>query len=130
MSERVANGGEARVLSQLTRHELEKGARSKKKHPAFLSMATLQPHKLSESQVGLALTWLGDATAAQCLDAGRCQARLSQLLPTNPLLTFNLALDAGCKFPNTICLDYTDELILSVFNAHELLLLQSRQTVR
>ena len=100
MSERVANGGEARVLSQLTRYELEKGARSKKKHPAFLSMATLQPHKLSASQVGLALTWLGDATAAQCLDAGRCQARLSKLLPTNPLLTFNLALDAGCKFPN------------------------------
>ena len=57
----------------------------------------------SASQVGL--VWLGDAAAAQCLDAGR-----SKLLPTNPLLTFNLAMDARCKIQNAtaFCLDYTD----------------------
>ena len=98
MSSHVANGGEARVLAQLTKYEGDKGARSTKKHPPFASMATLHPHKLSAAQLGLALTWLCDSAAAEKLDVGRCQARLVKLLPANPLLTFNLALDTACKY--------------------------------
>ena len=98
MSSHVANGGEARVLAQLTKYEGDKGARSTKKHPPFTSMATLHPHKLSAAQLGLALTWLCDSAAAEKLDVGRCQARLVKLLPANPLLTFNLALDMACKY--------------------------------
>ena len=88
---------ETAALLQLAAYEKKKGARSTQRHPAFVSMATLDPHRLSAEQVGLALVWVGEVTAAEKLSVERGRIRLAAALPKNALLSFNLALDEACK---------------------------------